>query len=145
MAMRIDGGSGDHLASINITPMIDVLLVLLILFIIIQPALTKGIDVQVPTEENAEKSEAALDQIILHVRTGVSGPAYAINDIDVPSQYLAERIREIFEKRPRKVIFVKGEESLTYEDVVRAMDAARAGGIEVIGLVPRLLAPAAAP
>jgi biopolymer transport protein ExbD len=141
MSMSMGGAPGSHQSHINITPMIDVLLVLLILFLIIQPALTKGIDVQVPAEESVEASAEAPDQIVLHVRQGVGGPAYSVNDVGVPAAELESRIREIFESRPRKVIFVEGEESLPYSAVVRAMDVLRASGIEVIGLVPRAKSP----
>ena len=137
MAISIGGAPGSHQSNINITPMIDVLLVLLILFLIIQPALTKGIDVQVPAEETVESGAATPDQIVLHVRQGADGPAYAVNDIAVQAPELESRIREIFEARPRKVIFIEAEESLPFSAVVRAMDVARGAGIEVIGLVPR--------
>ena len=131
------GGTGGHQATINITPMIDVLLVLLILFLVIQPTLTKGIDVQVPAESPAPSAGEAPDQITLHVRAGAAGPSYAINGLEVAPERLEARLREVFAARPRKVLFVKGEDGLVYGDVVRAMDAARASGIEVIGLVPR--------
>jgi biopolymer transport protein ExbD len=137
MAMNVGAGPDGFQSSINITPMIDVLLVLLILFLVIQPTLTKGIDLQVPAEQTAAPGERALDQITLQVRAGADGPTFAINDLEVPPDLLAARIREIYAARPRKVIFVKGEDGVRYADVVRAMDAARAGGIEVIGLVPR--------
>ena len=128
------GFGGGHQASINITPMIDVLLVLLILFLIIQPALTKGIDVRVPTLEERGQDEEPPDQIVLHV---AEGPTFAINELPVEEGELAERIRSIFEERPRKVIFVSGEGSVAYGDVVWALDAIRAAGVEVIGLVPK--------
>jgi biopolymer transport protein ExbD len=137
MAMNVGEGAGGFQSSINITPMIDVLLVLLILFLVIQPTLTKGIDVQVPAEQASAPGESAPDQITLQVRAGADGATYAVNELEVPADLLAARIREVYAARPRKVIFVKGDESVSYADVVRAMDAARAGGIEVIGLVPR--------
>ena len=137
MSMSIGGAPGSHQSNINITPMIDVLLVLLILFLIIQPALTKGIDVQVPAEETVASAAETPDQIVLHVRQGADGPAYSINDVPVTPTELQSRIREVFEARPRKVIFIEGEESLPYSAVVRAMDVVRGAGIDVIGLVPR--------
>ena len=128
------GVGGGHRAGINITPMIDVLLVLLILFLVIQPALTKGIDVQVPTLEERNPDEGSPDQIVLHVG---EGPTFAINQLPVEEGELVEQIRSIFEERPRKVIFISGAGSVAYGDMVWAMDAIRAAGIEVIGLVPR--------
>ena len=136
MAMTTGGGRGGPQSNINITPMIDVLLVLLIIFLVIQPALQKGIEVQVPPveEQEVQPDDAPPDQIILEVRPG---PAYFINQIPVPAQQLEAQITSIFQQRARKVLFVKGAENLVYGDVVRAIDAARGGGIEVVGLVPR--------
>ena len=136
MAMTTGGGRGGPQSNINITPMIDVLLVLLIIFLVIQPALQKGIEVQVPPveEQEVQQNETPPDQIILEVRPG---PSYFINQMPVPAQQLEAQIQAIFAQRPRKVLFVKGAENLVYGDVVRAIDAARGGGIEVVGLVPR--------
>jgi biopolymer transport protein TolR len=123
-------------ADINITPMVDVLLCLLILVMVIQPGLLKGVDLQVPPPEAADASSAsqARDQIILHVG---AGPTYAINGEPVALDRLEARIREVFRDRGRKVIFVKGAEDASYESVVTGVDHARAAGIRVIGLVPR--------
>ena len=135
MAMTT-GGRGGPQSNINITPIIDVLLVLLIIFLVIQPALQKGIEVQVPPveEQELQQDDAPPDQIILEIRPG---PAYFINQTPVAAQQLEAQIQSIFAQRPRKVLFVKGAENLVYGDVVRAIDAARGGGIEVVGLVPR--------
>lgn len=136
MAMASGGSKGGPMSNMNITPMIDVLLVLLIIFLVIQPALQKGIEVQVPPveEQQLEQDDQPPDQIILEVR---AGPTFFINQIPVPANQLEARVQSIFADRPRKVLFVKGAETLTYGDVVRAIDAARGGGIEVVGLVPR--------
>ena len=130
---------GTHSAAvseINITPMVDVLLCLLILVMVIQPGLLKGVDVQVPPVETAETAAevAARDQIILQVRPG---PSYAINHLEVETDQLDRRIREVFRDRTRKVLFVKGTDEVRYTDVIHAIDVARGAGIRVIGLVPR--------
>lgn len=132
MAMST-GGKGGSMSEINMTPMIDVLLVLLIIFLVIQPALQKGIEVQVPPVEESPGSDQPQDQIILTVGPG---PTYTINEIPVPTAELEARIRGIFQDRPRKVLFVRGDPSVTYGQVVDAIDDARGGGIEVVGLVP---------
>jgi biopolymer transport protein TolR len=121
-------------SAINVTPMIDVMLVLLIIFMVIQPTLQKGIEVQVPPVEERAASEANPDQIVLEIQPG---PVYSINQIPVSAGNLQAHIRTIFQDRPRKVIFVKGAETLSYGDVIQAVDAARGAGIEVVGLVPR--------
>ncbi|CAN5691761.1 protein TolR [soil metagenome] len=133
MAMT-SGGKGGPAWQINMTPMIDVLLVLLIIFMVIQPTLQKGIEVQVPPVEESTTPDAAPDQITLEIR---AGPAYLINGTPVTAAELRGRIRGIFEDRERKVLFVQGADDILYGDVVNAVDAARGAGIEVVGLVPR--------
>jgi biopolymer transport protein TolR len=134
MGMNVGGGGSGPTSDINMTPMIDVLLVLLIIFMVIQPTLQRGIEVQVPPVEQRTSTEAAPDQIVLEIQPG---PRYTINQVPVSGENLEARIHAIFRDRPRKVLFVKGAESLTYGDVIEAVDAARGGGIEVVGLVPR--------
>jgi biopolymer transport protein TolR len=134
MSISTGGGKGGPSWQINMTPMIDVLLVLLIIFMVIQPTLQKGIEVQVPPVEERTTDEAPLDQITLEIRTG---PAYLINGTAVAAAELRGQLRGIFADRPRKVLFVKGSEDVRYGDVVNAVDAARGAGIEVVGLVPR--------
>jgi biopolymer transport protein ExbD len=123
-------------SDINITPMTDVMLVLLVLFLVLQPGLQKGLDVQVPPREEALQIEEDLhrDQIVLYVEPGIE---YSINREPVSAAELVTRIREIFEPRARKVLFVKGSEQVLYRDVIRAVDLAMAAGVEVVGLVPR--------
>ena len=127
---------GGAVSDINITPMVDVLLCLLIFTMVIQPGLLKGVDVQVPPPEpiGAASAPESRDQIILRV---ASGPAYTLNHQPVAADALEARIAEIFRDRRRKVLFVEGAEDATYEDVVAAVDMARGAGIRVIGLVPR--------
>ena len=127
---------GAAMADINITPMVDVLLCLLILVMVIQPGLLKGLDIQVPPPEAAGemKATAARDQLVLQVRPG---PAYALNEVEVPEAQLDQRIRDVFRDRPRKVLFVKGTEDVSYAEVIRAVDVARGAGVRVVGLVPR--------
>jgi biopolymer transport protein ExbD len=132
MAMTTSGPSGAR-AEINITSLIDVLLVLLILFMVIHPALQKGIDVQVPAHEEST-AEQAPDQIVLHV---AKGPIYSINGEIVTTATLEQRIRDIFAARPRRVLFVRGDDAVPYQEVVAAIDAARGASIDIIGLVPR--------
>ena len=137
MAMGVGGKKGGPQSDINVTPMIDVLLVLLIIFMVVQQGLQKGVSMQVPPpkdkDEVAQKSNPE-DQIVLEVNPG---PTYAINRQPVASDQLEKTIHDIYAARPRKVIFVKGAENLRYGDVVHAVDASRAAGVEVVGLVPR--------
>ena len=124
-------------SDINITPMVDVLLCLLIFTMVIQPGLLKGVDVQVPAPDSTSTAAADTrnrDQIILHV---AAGPVYSINHEPVAAGDLEATIRQVFHDRRRKVLFVEGAEDAVYADVVAAVDMARGAGIRVIGLVPR--------
>ena len=137
MAMGVGGKKGGPAADINVTPMIDVLLVLLIIFMVVQTGLQRGVAMQVPPpkdkDEVAQKSNPE-DQIVLTVDPG---PVYAINRQPVTADALESTLRSVFAARPRKVIFVKGAENMTYGDIVHAVDASRAAGIDIVGLVPR--------
>lgn len=133
MAMGVGGRKGGPSAEINITPMIDILLVLLIIFMVVQQGLQKGLSVQVPPSEQTSTAQA-IDQIVLEVRP--SG-TFLLNQEPLTRAQLQGRITEVFEPRPRKVIFVQGAEDATYGDVAWAVDVVRAAGVEVVGLVPR--------
>jgi biopolymer transport protein ExbD len=132
--MAVGGKKGGPQADINVTPMIDILLVLLIIFMVVQAGLQKGVDVQVPPVEDSDEPAQALDQIVLSINPG---GRYDVNTEVIPGANLQARLREIYTGRKRKVIFVKGAENITYADIIFGIDAARAAGIDVVGLVPR--------
>jgi biopolymer transport protein ExbD len=134
--VKPDVSGGSMVSDINITPMVDVLLCLLILQMVIQPGLQKGLDLQLPLSERTEMAPAtvARDQIVLRV---TPGPAYALNEQAVPVADLERTLREVFRDRPRKVLFVDAAEDIPYEEVISAVDAARGAGLAVVGLVPR--------
>ena len=124
---------GGHVSAINMTPMIDVLLVLLIIFMVVQQGLQRGVPVQVPPPAQDQPSDAP-EQIVLEV---APGGAYLLNRKPVPAGALESTLARVFAPRPRKVLFVKGDERVAYADVVRAVDISRSAGVAVVGLVPR--------
>jgi biopolymer transport protein ExbD len=136
MAMG-SGGSGSGLsADINVTPMIDVLLVLLIIFMITLPLSRRDFDVQVPPQQQPQKpqKQTKSDQIVLELRADGS---YAINTQTVPFEQLDAKFHEYYDQRPAKLLFIKAAPTRKYGDIVKAMDIARGAGVQVIGFTPR--------
>ena len=134
MGMSV-GKQGALNAEPNVVPMIDIMLVLLIIFMVMQPMMRKAIDLQLPDPQPAQAPPGAQSsQIVLEV-----GPNnyYAINKEVVTLERLGSRLREIYDPRPDKIIFVKGDPKVRYQDVIQAMDIARGAGVKVIGVPPK--------
>jgi biopolymer transport protein ExbD len=131
MAMAA-GGGGSMQSNINITPLIDVLLVLLVIFMITVSAFRKVLDIQVPIEQSGP-SKPDPNQIILEIK---ADGAMAINTQPVDSVGLGQRLYEIYNIRPDKLLFIKIDDSQRYQKVIWAIDVARGSGVQVFGLAP---------
>ena len=134
MAMASGGRRGGVMGEINMTPMIDVLLVLLIIFMVVQQGMQRGLSVQVPPPREADAPSPAPqpESLVLEVEPG---GRYLLNRQPVAQHRLAETLAGVFAERERKVLFVKGAGEVPYGEVVGAVDASRAAGVQVVGLV----------
>ncbi|HET6679556.1 MAG TPA: biopolymer transporter ExbD [Gemmatimonadaceae bacterium] len=128
-------GGGGLTNEPNVVPMIDILLVLLIIFMLMQPLMRRAIDLQLPDPTPVVAPvNAVSDQIVLEV---LPGERYAVNTEPVTKDRLLERLKEIYTDRPDKILFVKGDPAVKYQDVIFAMDVARGAGVLVIGVPPK--------
>ena len=133
MAMSMGAGRG-LTNEPNVTPMIDVLLVLLIIFMLVVPMSRKAIDLQLPDPSEQQSSATPPPQIVLEV---LPGERYAVNKEPLDKTSLPKRLKEIYDGRPEKIIFVKGDPKVKYGQVVHAMDVSRGSGVKVIGVPPK--------
>lgn len=133
MAGMQTGGRGEPQSEPNVVPMIDILLVLLIIFMILQPLTRMAMDVQVPPEETADTPPDQSNQIVLELN---DAGEYAINGQPVPKAQLESQFHAIYDPRPAKLLFIKAGPNRIYQEVIEAMDIARGAGVQIIGFTP---------
>ena len=133
MAMSVGGGAGAK-ADINMTPMIDVLLVLINIFMVITPLTPKGLEALVPQPPKADQPQTQADQrtVVIVINRDKS---MSINQEPTDEQRLGPRLEEIFKTRAERVVFVRGDNDLEYQYVAKAIDIAHGAGIDKVGLM----------
>jgi len=131
MAMQL-GGSGGVKSDINVTPLVDVMLVLLIIMMIIAPLLQKGVDVRLPIATNSASKPETQDQTVLGIK---ADKTVWINGVEVRREEMRTRLESILETKKEKLILIKADEDAPYSAVMDAMDTLRASGIEDVGLI----------
>lgn len=134
MGMSVGGGGGVK-SDINMTPMIDVLLVLIIIFMVITPLTPKGLEALVPQPPPPGAQSNASDKRAVVITVGADHKV-KINDEDSDWDTLQGRLEDIFKTRAERVVFVKGHPDLEYLWVARAIDIAHGAGIDKVGLMP---------
>lgn len=134
MGMAVGGKKG-LISDMNIVPLIDVLLVLLIIFMVITPLTPKGLEALVPQPPPpGAQADPDLQAKTVVVQVGVGG-TLKINQEDSTWTTLGPRLEEIFKTRAERIAFIKGEDTVLFQDVARAIDIMRESGIEKVGLM----------
>jgi len=131
MSMQLGGSTGVK-SDINVTPLVDVMLVLLIIMMIIAPLLQKGVDVRLPIAINSASKPETQDQTVLGIK---ADKTVWINGIEVRREELRSRLDSILETKKEKLILIKADEDAPYSAVMDAMDTLRGAGIEDVGLI----------
>ena len=132
MSMDIGGAKGGIKSDINVTPLVDVMLVLLIIMMIVAPLLQKGAPVRLPTAANSADKPETQDQTVVAV---TANGEYYVNGVPIPDTDLRRRVEEILEDKTEKIVLIKADEDASYGKIMEAMDELRAAGIEDMGLI----------
>jgi biopolymer transport protein TolR len=132
MAMDLGGAKGGVKSDINVTPLCDVMLVLLIIMMIVAPLLQQGVSVKLPLAGNTTDKPETQDQTVVAIS---KDKAVYLNAKPVTEAELANRLNEILENKKEKIVLIKADEEVEYGAVMATMDQLRQAGIEDIGLV----------
>ena len=131
MAMNIGGGGGVK-SEINVTPLVDVMLVLLIIMMLVAPLLNQGVPLRLPVASNTSEKPDTQDQTVVSI--GPDKRVY-VNSVEVQGGNLRRRIDEVLENKADKIVIIKADEDVEYSAVMDTMDQLRMAGIEDMGLI----------
>jgi len=136
MSMSVGGPGEGCRADINVTPMIDVLLVLIIIFMVITPLTPKGLETLVPQPAPPGQQQTAADTRTVVIQIN-KDKTILINTEAVDESQLGKRLEDIFKTRAERVVFVKGDPDLEFQYVAKAIDIAKGAGIDKVGLMTK--------
>ena len=131
MAMQLGGGGGVK-SEINVTPLVDVMLVLLIIMMIVAPLLQQGVSLTLPKATNTAEKPETQDQTVLSID---ARKRFYLNSVEVQGGDLQRRITDLLENKPDRIVIIKADVDVEYSAVMEAMDQLRASGIEDMGLI----------
>jgi biopolymer transport protein TolR len=134
MGMHVGGDKGGAMVDMNVVPLIDILLVLIIIFMVITPLMPKGLDTLVPQPSPNQPQSLELQAKTVVVQVEPNGKL-KINQEDTTWEGLGPRLEQIFKDRAEKVAFVKGDDSVLFAEVARAIDIMRTSGVDKVGLI----------
>jgi biopolymer transport protein TolR len=126
------GGSGGVKSDINVTPLVDVMLVLLIIMMIVAPLLQQGVAVTLPIATNTSEKPETQEQTVVAI---TADKRFFVNAVQVQQNDLARRIETLLEEKKEKIVIIKADVDVEYGAVMEAMDTLRAAGIEDMGLI----------
>ena len=132
MAMDVGAGKGGPKSDINVTPLVDVMLVLLIIMMLVAPMLQKGVDVRLPLADNTVDKPETQEQTVLAVD---ARNQFYVNGVPVDRRDLGERVKRVLEEKNERIVLIKGDTDASYSSIMYAMDDLRKAGIEDIGLI----------
>ncbi len=132
MSMDVGGSKGGLKADINVTPLVDVMLVLLIIMMLIAPMLQQGVSVKLPQAANTADKPETQDQTVVAV---TSDKRLYLNGVPVQESDLRNQIQTLMETKKEKIVLIKGDEDAPYSSIMNAMDRLREANIENVGLV----------
>jgi biopolymer transport protein ExbD len=132
--MDVGGAKGGVKSDINVTPLVDVMLVLLIIMMLVAPMLNQGVNVTLPLAQNSAEKPETDDQTVVAISPNGS---IFVKALPVAETELATKINEILETKLQKIVLIKADEEAKYSTVMAVMDQLRQAGIEDVGLITR--------
>ena len=132
MAMDIGGTGGGPKSDINVTPLVDVMLVLLIIMMLVAPMIQQGVPVRLPLANNTQSKPENEQQTVLVID---SGDRFYVNARPVSRAELADRVKAALEEKTERIVLIRGDVDASYRAIMAAMDDLRKAGIEDIGLI----------